>query len=229
MTRRAVTDRRKYSQVLSIPTRDIRAEWGWRTCWDRYIDRGSCIGRPTRLCSQSNDRFERVYHKVGESVCDEHGTRSTFFPLCPSGSHTPLSRQPNVDVAQAMSVGGRVAAASLAFSGGAGSGPSSSHSQSQSSSASLLPSLIQHAKPADPPAPSLPRRTTPNAPASATSFEHTSVPGVEVDKLVSKKVGSLLATFQSDRHMGGLDERVFGVQETGDDGCGDDTPCVCRA
>lgn len=85
---------------------------------------------------------------------------------------TPFLPQPNsADLAHAVSVG-RVAAASLAFSGGG----LPSHSQTQPT------------KSGDPP--SLPRRGAFNAP-NAASLERVGIPGAEVDKLVTKKASSL--------------------------------------
>ncbi|KAG8218277.1 hypothetical protein J3R82DRAFT_3888 [Butyriboletus roseoflavus] len=76
--------------------------------------------------------------------------------------------QPNsADLAHAVTVG-RVAAASLAFSGG------QPHMQSQ----------IQPAGKSGDPPPSLPRRATSNAP-QATPLDRISLPGAEVDKLAS--------------------------------------------
>ncbi|KAH0839558.1 hypothetical protein J3R83DRAFT_447 [Lanmaoa asiatica] len=74
-----------------------------------------------------------------------------------------MVRLPNsADVAHAVTVG-RVAAASLAFSG---------------------------AKPADL-APSLPRRAGPNNVPTSTALERVGTPGMEVDKLVTKKASFL--------------------------------------
>lgn len=118
----------------------------------------------------------------------------TFLSSMMSETH-----QPNVDVAQAMTVG-RVAAASLAFSSGAS--PSSSQTQTRSTSSLPLPvslasisiSPSPQGKPSEPP-PSLPRRTTTSnvfAPAPApTTTASALVPGFQVDKLVTQKVGSL--------------------------------------
>lgn len=79
----------------------------------------------------------------------------------------------NVDVAQAVAVGGRVAAASLAFS------QANANANAKSGSAYAPPSL--------------PRRIASNAPASmfasASASEAQAVPGSEVDKLVTRKVG----------------------------------------
>lgn len=94
-----------------------------------------------------------------------------------------------------MTAGGRVAAASLAFSGG-GHGPASSSLSSSSPSPSPSPfSQIQHAgnvlananlKPPGDGPPSLPRRASSNTPVSVIA-DQTGLPGAEVDKLVTRK------------------------------------------
>lgn len=57
------------SQVFSISTRVIRAEWGSggeRACWYGYIDYSSCVGRSTRARGQCAGFERRRQRCVGQ-------------------------------------------------------------------------------------------------------------------------------------------------------------------